>query len=386
MLIIAFVVLNNKTIAQPAFFNSNNILLPSNVLVEYSVPLKPCFKMIDGECKDTVQRPFLSNLQQKDIFSIIVKTALSGKTTIYNPDFFNNPYDFYDKRARIDTQTIKNRLGERIEEVMIIDSLGNASTQSITRMFDLSELFALNFIEDWAVTEKPFAMTKTILGTRLVRNYYGNFDNDKVEPSFSFVLGTLDTITKKTDIELSNKRMILTNKIKYEYYLYAENYSLFIRENKIATYNKAQQNSFDYMVVSQNSPFLNSFNIERFVNLIIDNVLKENVPAYDFESNQKLSTEQIKNRLGFRIDTVFTDAPDGEGNTMRIIVRDIDVKEIQSVIFHEEWYIDPETLRMQKKVIGISLVRYSYNVWEGNNSTPIRNVACTIYFDESKKF
>jgi hypothetical protein len=181
--------------------------------------------------------------------------------------------------------------------------------------------------------------------------------------------------------------MVLTNRINYEYFLYA-NISFYGMDKELTYYNETEEHAREAgnSLVKENSPFLNDYGINRFVGLIINKVLKGNLPAYDFETQQKLSPEQVKQNLGYQTDTILTE--NAESGTMeeKVLAREINLKDIQSLIFHEEWYIDPMTLRMQKKVIGISPVRYVYKEDDLDRQKPIRQIAFTIYFDEKNKF
>jgi hypothetical protein len=64
----------------------------------------------------------------------------------------------------------------------------------------------------------------------------------------------------------------------------------------------------------------------------------------------------------------------------------LEPNEFKSVIFHEEWYVDPETLRMQKKVVGLTPVRYYDDEADSERSKLKRKAVFTIYFDKNKKF
>jgi len=58
------------------------------------------------------------------------------------------------------------------------------------------------------------------------------------------------------------------------------------------------------------------------------------------------------------------------------------IGEIQSIIFFEKWYIDPETLRITKNITGLAPVKYFYRY--GDSIQLARRVVFKIKFDNNK--
>jgi len=62
------------TNGQNKFYKGENVLLPSNLMVKYEVPLKDSNTILNDSCLDS-ELPYFSNQQLVDIFPIIVENA-----------------------------------------------------------------------------------------------------------------------------------------------------------------------------------------------------------------------------------------------------------------------------------------------------------------------
>jgi len=92
---------------------------------------------------------------------------------------------------------------------------------------------------------------------------------------------------------------------------------------------------------------------EKFVDMIIDGALSGKYQAYDYY-NQPISAGDVKLILS---DTSFytivdEEPPYTERDTM--VVSNIFREDILRIRFLEEWRIDPNTLQVEKKILGIA--------------------------------
>jgi len=380
-LLIIFIMVSG--LAQNIFYKGQNILMPENLVVNYRIRLKQCINQVDGICQDTVEKPFLENKEFQSLFGIMLDGVFNKKVNIYET---NSLYNYSNIITRIETNEVKDRMDAMPEKIMVeVDEPGKFIERTLEKKMDTSELFAISFIEDWQLIEKPFSMNKKVIGYCPVRKYYKG-DYDAGEIRFKTLFLCLDTIINKKEIKRSNNRMVLTNKISYEYFLIPEVY--YDVKKGISVYNNVVENcGGEGWLYDSNSPYFNNEGKSRFLNLIIKKALKENYPVYDFETNQRLSIDEIKNNTNTGIDSVMVEDVENPGTfIVRAIEKQLDLMEIKSIIFHEEWYIDPITLRMQKKIISISPVRY-YTQWSSfkQKDILIKKVIFTMYFDGMKR-
>ena len=312
---------------------------------------------------------------------------LSTKPNInlYDPDKNFPLYDIFDNRKKIKTEEIEKNLGNEEIIVTAIDSVSGTQTLKIfNKGIDTTELFGVNFHEEWLVTQKPFQMTKKVIGYSPIRRFYEADDIAKEHPKFNKVFLFLDTLSNDQEIEASNKRMILlTKNITYQYLLYNHNSLEKIREF-MPQYApvKESANDIDYSVVSNYSPYLNEVGIIKFVNLLLYKSLNEGYPVYDMHKIQ-LTKKQIYENLGIQNDTLLVENLNGQVEK-KIVTSDFDVRCIRSLNFHEEWFFDKQTLRMSKKVNGVSLIRWTFKDDDIDKLEPRMYFVFTIYFDKKE--
>jgi hypothetical protein len=92
-----------------------------------------------------------------------------------------------------------------------------------------------------------------------------------------------------------------------------------------------------------------------FAKRLLEAAEKGQVKAYDY-FNEPLTPQQV---LSLKVDTVYStltraEAPYEEYDT--VIYYELDYRDITKIRFLEEWKWDPETLEMEKKVLGIAPV------------------------------
>jgi hypothetical protein len=384
-ILLLFLIINTfLSFSQEMLYKGNNVLMPGNLLVDYSVPLYSCLRPVNGVCPDSIAFFSVENKVNNSIFDIILNSAFNDRILLYKPIIDDySVYTFPEKKKRINANEIKERLGSTEQVVEFADSTGSLIEKWIVKEFDKNELFGIRFIEEWIVSENPFSMTKNVIGYCPIRKFYKPEDFNFSQPQYTNVFLFLDTLLSPIDIEQSNKRMVLTNEIEYEYYLNKHNNNFNDTEGHLK-YFKTLTNAGFSPFINPASPYLNNFGIEHFVEFIINKSLKQKYPVYDPFTKEKLSSREVLSRLDCRSDTF--DVLNHKTNRMekQIVEDKINYQDIQSVIFHEQWYIDPVTLRLQKKVNGISLIKWYYKSEDAENENLQRKYVFTIYFDGKK--
>ena len=331
-----------------------------------------CFRMVDYVCRDHFKKPYLSNKQQNDLISLILEKSLNGKINTYKTPF--NDYNIMEEKVKREIPEIKEYLGETVHD-------------GIKTEFDPRQLIGIKFIEEWKVKTEPFSFEKKVFAYAPIRYYFPDDDSNFVKPHFRLPFFIIDTLLKKKEINKSDKRMVLFNQIAYEYFFYS-NYLPPLDLNKalsVCDSVKENVNSEQFTLIKYGSEYLNEIGIYRFMELLFKKARTGEIHSYDFVTDQKLSQDEIKANLGYtekrKIENVETGLYED-----RIIETIYDIWEYKSVIFLEKWYMDSETLRMYKKVVGIAPVRYYYRENDENKTEPVRRIAFKIYFDEKEKF
>ena len=365
IILFIFFLVSNIT-AQTQLFKGNNLLLPSNLMANYAVILDTCYKMVDGHCADPKSKAYLSNYIEKNLFEIIVENAFSGKINFYQSDSWVT-YQLLENKKQISATKALEELGETIDFA-----------------FDRQELVGINFIEEWKVVDYPLTFEKKVIGYMPIRRYFSENDLVRENPLFKFPFTVIDTLTKKTKIRRSNRRMLLTNQIAIEYFFYMDYTPPFEIDPLMKIYDKSTQNLGDHILNKETSEYLSRSGIVNFLKTIVGQVLNGELKAYNYFDNQPLSIKDVEKEMGSYTVMIEDDSVTEPSMIEQTIP--MDFSEIQSLIFIEKWYIDPATLRMQKKVIGVAPVRFYYNDNDEYNENLIRKILFKVYFDEKERF
>lgn len=152
----------------------------------------------------------------------------------------------------------------------------------------------------------------------------------------SIILALATQITScKNDTESSDQK-IITERIQYDVYIKSP-------DAELEWYN-------------QN---LEGIKREDFVKTIINAAYDGKVKTYDYFNNP-LSPEDVK-KIDNRTDTITmkrATAPYDDYDT--IIKTELNLQQITKVRFLEEWKMDPKTFQINKKVLGLMLMKENY--------------------------
>jgi len=351
-----------SSIAQTQLYKGNNLLIPSNLMVNYAVILDTCFKMVDGRCVDPKSKAYLSNSIEKNLFEIIAENA------------FTREMKFYQTDSWVTYQLLENK--KQISATKALEELG----ETIDFAFDRQELVGLNFIEEWKVVDKPFAFEKNVIGYSPIRRYFSENDRLHENPLFKFPFTVIDTLEKKSKIRKSNRRMQLTNQIASEYFFYLDYTPPFEIDQLMKIYDKSTQNLGDHILNKETSEYLSRNGVFNFLKTLLGKVLGGELKAYNYFDNQPLTIRDVEKEMGSYKVMVEDDSVIEPSLIEQTIP--MDFSEIQSLIFIEKWYMDPVTLRMQKKVVGVAPVRFYYADNDEYKENLIRKVIFKVYFEK----
>ncbi|MHC1704135.1 MAG: hypothetical protein AB9846_09535 [Tenuifilaceae bacterium] len=325
-------------VAQSKFITGKNLLLPNNIIVNYSRLLDSCYgPLVNGRCSDTLLKPYLKNQEYKNILRMINDSVILNARKVYNPNFTGESYQLFNKLEPLDLFPLN---------------------EEVTFRWSSATLCGLNFIEDWVVNENPLSMSKKVLAYSPFFRYYWEGEENKRNPSFELAYMVVDSLVNPNDVKKSDQRMVLTNTVQYEFFLYTENFFYDV-EGNINYYDSiiVIANNSGYNLANPKSPFLSKYSIAKLLEFLRDKVLNKELTAYDFDTQKVLELEEVKSNLGLY--DGWGDADWGE--PLESMNKNKFINEVASIIFIEDWYIDPVTLRMKKIVKGIAPVRYRKN-------------------------
>lgn len=355
-----------NSFGQNPLFKGNNLLIPSNLIVNYTVRLDTCYRIVDGQCIEHGTKAFFKNKPENNLLDIIVDTVLSGNVYCYKTDSWLT-YQILENKQKTGVREIKQKFNS--------SELNN---------FDKEQIVGLTFVEDWEVTNNPLTFKKKVIACMPLRRYYSKEDSCYENPLYQTPFTIIDTLVSKKQIKKSAKRMLLTNEIESEYFFFIDyNYPYNIDELTLS-FKKYGHYIDNYILSKETSEYLARSGITNFLKTLTDKVINEELLAFDYYDNSQISVNEVKTRLGLVEDAIIDSTyiqPFSENYSLPIYF-----DEIQSIIFLEKWYIDPVTLRMEKKVAGIAPVRHYYAEEDEKEENLRRQILFKIYFNENDKF
>jgi len=112
---------------------------------------------------------------------------------------------------------------------------------------------------------------------------------------------------------------------------------------------------YNWVLGAYNSPYFNATNQQNFITTLINQVIEGKTHTCDYRTKQPLTALEAKDRI-FTHDTISVMDENGEFKDM--VVEHNRTDQIYSILFIEEWSIDPLTMQLEKKVTGIAPIRY----------------------------
>jgi len=315
--------------AQPKLFRNSNLLLPSDFLVSYVVHLQKNPYFLKGYKTDVNGHQLTGEYPSTDLANFFIQRVLSGESPAYS---FNDgrpyfPYDVLENRQELTTEEIQNK---------IYGAWGYEDT--LIRYGTLSELKAFEFIEKWSYNPGDFNFTKDVIAVNPIRV--------SLEPQRGIVNRRtfyVFNLPNSQNYKSTAKKCLL--KIAYEFYMdkqYCDN-----RKKQFADGGIPFRDGFQMW--NNNSWFA-------FMESILSSVTNEQKEAFDYYSNQKLTTEEIKFMLGvttYKSTIIYENGNVGDWESER----SYNLNDFKSILFLEEWYLT-DNQELKKKVIAVSPVYY----------------------------
>jgi hypothetical protein len=129
-----------------------------------------------------------------------------------------------------------------------------------------------------------------------------------------------------------------------------------------------------------NPEFTVNLNTVKLTSLIINKVLNGKAKGYNpLDTNYVFTKEQILSRMGAANDTLYVDDLNTGEQVQKVISVGPMYEQITSLIFVEDWYIDPKTYAIKKVIKGIGPVRH---YMKGNEN--IKNIVFILHLSKEK--
>lgn len=349
----------------PVSIAQNNDLLPEKLLFSYPVLF---MKNSENSYIGFKHKTVYSHKMHSDEFiaAKYIKSGLSETIAPKEPSYgdWDFPYSIFDTEE-INLAELEQRAGGGTDSIYILDDAGlEAELKAVKKEIDYSEIRSIYFFEEWFFNAQEKRFTKKIRAIMPIRHFYREDDIEKTETLLKKVaMFTFEPVKRRFKKRKLHKRMIHCHSVQYECLL-----------------THTEQIPYEIPFEVTDAPFFTSLSRYHLISGITDQVLANRWMAYSFPENKVLTVPEIEDRMGLIADTIWGVDMYGEEKQF-VLMPQLNYNEYQSVIFTEEWYYDPETMRMRKEVTAISPVRHYYNEDDFDYEKPYKKVVFTVYLN-----
>jgi len=309
---------------------SDNNLIPNEITVKYE-------HLIPNQQSSEI----FSCIDKKQFAEKLIQTTLAAKIAVYDP---------LDTAKQLSKVELTKLIGSWNDTIVGIDEK-RADTALVIRQysFNKDELQKILFVENWAFDSKRFVMTKEVKQWCPVRVYNKRIDSNETEEIKKMLFWY-----KQTKPQANNNLTLLKANLTYEFEL---------SNQAVPTWTQ-------------------DLNAQRFIDILLDNVLQHKTIAYDFfDSKKHLSDKEIMENLGETTKNYTVENPKtGNADTL-VVHQKMDIDEIKDVIFVEDWYIDWNTMMIVKKVKSIAPVRVFPSYTDAGEEETIKKIPFIVHLN-----
>jgi hypothetical protein len=326
--------------------DTKNAILPDKCYIKYIYEFphesKPVF--YSERFPDLETRKYLNSDLIVPIFNRILKNGYQ----VSDPNWWGSIKELVNNHnlPAIDTNRILKYMHAGWDTTFSIDENNLITTTPIYTHPDYSDISGLFFFESWNLNPKKGFLNKEVVAYFPIYEYW---DESELERGDQVKLKRLvcmiyqgeqnpQKTNKAMTVSGSNGYKLIYKDIKSELNLYNRPYTVYLhRDHNVTTdneYNEWEYHTFD---------FYKDFNTERFLESIINLTIEGKFIARDPSMPGKiLAKEEFLQKIYDKQDN-------------KIIYN-----ELNSVVFNEDWYLNPESLFILKKVNSITIVKHEY--------------------------
>jgi hypothetical protein len=296
--------------------------------------------------------------KNEDIVQGMVIPVLEGKISVYKANYWGGVPQFLEKSSfdLMDTAQILYQFNAGWDTSYIIETDGSMQSMPVYRPVKFGEVSGIFFFESWWLDAKDFRFYKDVIAYQPIREYQAlsrdNPESTEMQKRLVFmVVPELPTeiVAQKKKYRLKNFKTLRSDH-SYEIKLYNRSYDKYIFREELQTgvgkqeFEEWQYHHFD---------FYKYFDRENFLVQIIKGILegKLTVCHPGTEKNVIHKAELIK---------LLHDIPEGaEFAPPKIITPEqYPLDQLNSLVFHEDWYVNPDNLQIYKDVKGLTINRH----------------------------
>jgi hypothetical protein len=304
---------------------------------------------------------------------------------VYNPNFWGSVEDLIQigPSGLIDTNSILLYMHAGWDTAFSISENNQIILKPFYTPPDYKDISGLFFFETWYIDPDKGSFEKNVIAYFPVREYWDEYSLEagEAERLRRLIFMVYSGLPEGKRIHSGSKNkykgftllysgiepeMELYNRPYYNY-LYRDDADPEISDNE---YNKWEYHTFD---------FYKYFDAERFLKVVTGLILSGKIKAVDPFNHEKILTSQdIIDRIGeesYNDLNKFSDSTTISPATIRY-------DNLNSVIFNEDWYIDPDSLKIYKKINSITILKsdHQYDDYTGDYLREIKTPVITIIY------
>ena len=311
----------------------SNDISPGNIWIKYicNFPVSRTEVML----ADNGQRLEFPLYDNKAFLEPVMVHVLDGSVTVFDPNYWGDVYDLGKDPlpGKIDTSMILKYMGAGADTNILVDESGNITLLPVYIKPDLAEISGIFFMESWLMNIDRALFHKEVLAWLPIRDYYTATDHDPVPVKQRRLLFMASPFIaqKLGGKQASDDYRLIYSDRASEINLYNRPYAEYLyREDSGKGISRQDYEEWEY----HQFDFYKFFNRKIFLDVLLSAVIDGRLPAFDAENGQKL------------------------GSKKRSELKSIDTEEINSMVFHEDWYLDPVSLSVVKAVRSLVLMRH----------------------------
>jgi hypothetical protein len=317
---------------------SGNALLPDKCYIKYIYDFryesKPVF--YSDKFPDLETRNYLNSDLIKPLFDKIFREGYE----VSDPNYWGSVENLAKSGTKtfIDTNQILKYMHAGWDTTYSIDIDGNITPVPVYTPPDYSDISGLFFFESWYLNPDKGFLSKEVIAYFPIYEYWDERARENGEQAklkrliFMVFQGNHDPKKMK-------KIMYLYRGVQSELSLYNRPYSFYLHRDQVGNaagegdYNEWEYHTFD---------FYKDFYPEEFLEIIINLALDGRFKAEDPANSGKILTPR----------EILAKVSDEQSN--------IRYDNLNSVEFNEDWYFNPGSLHICKKINSITVIKHEY--------------------------
>ena len=293
----------------------------------------------------------------EDIVQGIMQPVLKGRIPVYKANYWGGIPQFLEKSSfdLMDTAQILYQLNAGWDTSYIIETDGSMQPVPVYRPFRPGEISGIFFFESWWLDAKSYRFYKDVIAYQPIREYQSmSRDNPEATETMKrlvfLVIPEMPPVIPKKERYKPGDFVLLRSDNHYTVKLYNRSYDQYLFREELQTgvdqgeYEEWQYHHFD---------FYRYFDPDKFLEEIIKGILDGKLTVCHPGPDKKLMEKAELIKLLYNVPEESDYVPPAT-----ISPEQYPLDELNSIVFGEDWYLNPENLQIYKDVRQLTVNRH----------------------------